>query len=451
MPLQDQSVIKKWVVDETTISAVEHNGKLDFYAQCHDKQPILIDYNDIVGFPSKIMSNPALWEKFLADTWVKLNKLSDGSFRLYINGRVKGAGNTIDPVAEPRKLWPKAIIPFEIDVRKYPVGENGRNIILQAIDYWRQADTGFTFVPRTRERDYVIFGEEGGVCYSMVGKNPNGGPQYTRCDLDGSGGGRFDVASMVHEIGHVIGLHHEQTRSDSDQYVWVNEEKIYPRNIHNFFQSNSKPHGPYDYDSIMHYGRKAFSIDGTDTIVPSRGVSIGQRNHLSAGDIAAARYLATKAKNITIKPIQSNVVKWQPYRTQQEFSQATIAYETNRVREPVWKILRQQAEQHLQSKNYQYSALYFQALITEYGDVFHEIPICSPQQAIIYDNYGISLGELGNYQTALKYFTKALQLDSNNPLFSEHIEIAEDYIYSAKSSTCTTPTQDGACTILTRK
>ena len=44
----------------------------------------------------------------------------------------------------------------------------------------------------------------------------------------------------------------------------------------------------YDYTSIMHYGTYAFSSNGRKTIVPispNQGISIGQRDGLSAKDI----------------------------------------------------------------------------------------------------------------------------------------------------------------------
>src|SRR4029077_7940111 len=67
--------------------------------------------------------------------------------------------------------------------------------------------------------------------------------------------------------------------------------------------------GAYDFGSIMHYPRNAFSIDGSDTITPivavPPGVTIGQRNALSAGDIAAANTLCTKG----VKEIPKDLVK----------------------------------------------------------------------------------------------------------------------------------------------
>ncbi len=47
---------------------------------------------------------------------------------------------------------------------------------------------------------------------------------------------------------------------------------------------------PYDYNSVMHYSKTAFSINGLPTIVTKDpNVWIGQRNGLSANDIEEIR------------------------------------------------------------------------------------------------------------------------------------------------------------------
>ena len=41
----------------------------------------------------------------------------------------------------------------------------------------------------------------------------------------------------------------------------------------------------YDFNSVMHYGAKAFSNNGEDTITTKNGESIGQRNGFSDLDV----------------------------------------------------------------------------------------------------------------------------------------------------------------------
>ncbi|CAL8238012.1 unnamed protein product [Boreogadus saida] len=59
------------------------------------------------------------------------------------------------------------------------------------------------------------------------------------------------------------------TRSDRDKYVRINWRNINRRNAHNFKKQNTNNlNTPYDYTSIMHYGRTAFSINGRDNHHP---------------------------------------------------------------------------------------------------------------------------------------------------------------------------------------
>ena len=79
--------------------------------------------------------------------------------------------------------------------------------------------------------------------------------------------------TIVHELGHTLGMKHEQSRTDRETYVTINTLSIDPEFIGNFnivWNSDAYPigeHGVYDFGSIMHYWRAYFSIDGQDTII----------------------------------------------------------------------------------------------------------------------------------------------------------------------------------------
>lgn len=177
--------------------------------------------------------------------------------------------------------WPNCRIPFTIDPA---LPDQAR--VTEAIAHW-EANTNYRFVPRTTETDYVTF-RPGGGCSSMVGRQ--GGQQFVNLAPACSRG------NAIHEIGHVIGLWHEQSREDRDLFVTINWANIQAGLEHNFDQhiTDGDDIGAYDYGSIMHYPRNAFSANGLDTIVPvDPTANIGQRTGLSPGDIAAANSLCT--------------------------------------------------------------------------------------------------------------------------------------------------------------
>lgn len=57
---------------------------------------------------------------------------------------------------------------------------------------------------------------------------------------------------------HAAGCYHEHTRPDRDQFVIINTENISPDQRDNFDISPGQNtySVPYDYRSVMHYGRR---------------------------------------------------------------------------------------------------------------------------------------------------------------------------------------------------
>jgi len=186
-------------------------------------------------------------------------------------------GNIAESVAitGDKYRWPDGVIPFEID----PVLPNKARVA-EAITII-QRDTILRFVGRTDEVDFIRIVDRGG-CWSYVGRR--GGGQ------DLSIGTGCSVGNLIHEIFHAAGLWHEQSREDRDIYIEIKWENIRSGREGNFKRhvDDGDDYGGYDYGSIMHYPRFAFSGTGEPTIVSLKpGISFGQRSFPSSGDIFA--------------------------------------------------------------------------------------------------------------------------------------------------------------------
>jgi len=125
----------------------------------------------------------------------------------------------------------------------------------------------------------------------MVGMR--GGGQQLNLQPNSLEIGCFRLYTIVHEFMHAIGFYHMQSATERDEFVRIAYENIQPGKEHNFNTYDSiaiSQYGvEYDYGSVMHYSKTAFSINGADTIVPKRDLGdniMGQRLRMSDKDVA---------------------------------------------------------------------------------------------------------------------------------------------------------------------
>ncbi len=192
------------------------------------------------------------------------------------------------------RLWAGGRIPYTVDTT---LSASLQQRINDAITHWN-TKTLIKFNPRGSESNYVRFTTSTSTvsCSSNVGMI--GGQQLIRLP-DGCGTG-----AIIHEMGHSVGFWHEQERLDRNQFVTVlfeNIDKSFASNYDQVFASG-KDAGPYNFNSIMHYGAFDFSSDG---ILPAMetvpaGIPVGQRAGLSAGDLDTVQRMYGAAPKQTV-------------------------------------------------------------------------------------------------------------------------------------------------------
>jgi hypothetical protein len=101
------------------------------------------------------------------------------------------------------------------------------------------------------------------------------------------------VGTILHEMGHIIGLYHEFQRADRNSYVTVNYNNVIKGSWGNFeiLTDNVQILGLYDYASVMQYPPYSFSRNGGPVIetIPA-GMPLGSAEGVPAQ--ASADYSA---------------------------------------------------------------------------------------------------------------------------------------------------------------
>lgn len=192
-------------------------------------------------------------------------------------------------VRERWRLWDEGVVPYSVSPG---ISENMRKYLFSAMHEW-ESNTCIKFVPEEPDHKYSVFVQNGGDCgcCSNVGR-------FERKQVFVLTEGTCNAHSIIlHELGHTIGFHHEQSRPDRDKYIKVLYENI-EKGLESEFEKLSENEIDslgfvYDFDSIMHYEPKIFAIEEGKLTMEAinRSTPLKRNIHLSEIDIAQTRKL----------------------------------------------------------------------------------------------------------------------------------------------------------------
>ncbi len=184
--------------------------------------------------------------------------------------------------------------PYNKVYYNFAPGFSGQDIVMNAISQW-ESHTKIRFLVRQNEQNWITFSDDGSDCKSFVGMQ--GGNQTVK--LPGCSTG-----NTIHEIGHALGLYHEQMRAARDNDIIMHPENADPASAVNFktylqLSKDGFDQGPFDFGSIMLYGSYFYSKNGLPTMTKKDGSTFGsQRTAPSAGDISLINFLYPQPWNL---------------------------------------------------------------------------------------------------------------------------------------------------------
>lgn len=188
--------------------------------------------------------------------------------------RIKEAKRKGLAMGDTKYRWPNQTMPYEIDPNFH-----NPSLVTNALEHIT-SKTGFKFVKRTNEADYVVYKSHPTVSKSRLGRVGRRQEIWY--------GVNFPPGSLIHETCHALGIYHETGRPNRDNYI-----KIHFTNLMDGWAAEyNQPVGAlsiasYDYCSIMHYPTTGGAKAGTKafTVLHETTCTVGQRDGLSPKDI----------------------------------------------------------------------------------------------------------------------------------------------------------------------
>ena len=194
-------------------------------------------------------------------------------------------GALVNPLSGQR--WTNDTIPYVLDTT---LTQPMRDLFARAIAHW-ESKTAIRFVARSAQANFIRVIRTENPLNTAGGIGMIGGEQTMRLREDAT------LVVVIHEIGHTVGLFHEQNRVDRDRYVALDYSKVRKdefRQVDAF--GSPSPIGAYDMQSVMHYDKTFVTRYGDrimDSIPP--GLDLFSDDGLSPADIDAVARIYNQA------------------------------------------------------------------------------------------------------------------------------------------------------------
>jgi hypothetical protein len=217
----------------------------------------------------------------------------------------------IQAIGQRQLYWEWGVIPYEMAPN---FSDAERQRIRAAMDLWGRT-APVTFVQRTTQtgflavtRDEVTDALTASPCFAAVGNRLG-----TMSRINLGGGCSSSSVTIEHELGHVLGFHHEHQRPDRDTYITIDIGNVAGNARFAFDRYNFPAYGPYDFGSIMHYGSKYFALDvSRPTIIPKPGyegpgaqMGLGQTPSENDHNMMAVLYFSQMGESALRTPTES--------------------------------------------------------------------------------------------------------------------------------------------------
>ncbi|XP_019616427.1 PREDICTED: apolipoprotein(a)-like isoform X2 [Branchiostoma belcheri] len=204
-------------------------------------------------------------------------------------------------IRDLRLRWPGGTIPY---IMGDSLTHNDRLYIDQAMAKWHEHSC-VRFKPYSRKmasylghHDHIIF-YKGIGCLSDVGRLLERDQQVVSINDACLFATSNPVGVIMHELGHVLGLYHEHSRPDRDEFVDILVNNVRPGEEYNFQKMSSSDINlyniPYDYMSIMHYYNSEWTVRADLQTIVTKDTkyqySIGHKHALSFYDIKTVNLL----------------------------------------------------------------------------------------------------------------------------------------------------------------